>query len=130
MNSLVDYGSSDSESSESVQKQNNRLPNLLLFDQTTNLEEDNSELHEGRTRSVKHERGNWATFVYTPVPNIDLIQKIQSELIDLITTETNLQIHKTKDDFHISLTKLLILRHHWIDNLVEKINLKIEDFKR
>lgn len=37
---------------------------------------------------------------------------------------------KPTDDFHISLTKTVILRHHWIDLFVESIKERITPVKR
>lgn len=33
------------------------------------------------------------------------------------------------DDFHISLTKTFILRHHWISSFVDTVRKKLETFK-
>lgn len=37
---------------------------------------------------------------------------------------------KPTDDFHISLTKTVILRHHWIELFVESIKERITTVKR
>ena len=38
--------------------------------------EDDPLNHDGRVRSFKHERGNWATYVYIPGMWIDLYSSI------------------------------------------------------
>lgn len=40
----------------------------------------------------------------------------------------NLQLEPV-DDYHISLTKTLILRHHWIDSFVDTVRKKLQFFR-
>lgn len=37
---------------------------------------------------------------------------------------------KISDDFHISLTKTVILKHHWISSFVTTIKESLESFKK
>lgn len=95
---------------------------------------DDPSKHDGRVRSFQHERGNWATFVYVPgkrcqleiqiislcslpvdVPILDDLQNslIKSPLIDVEL--------KPSSGIHISLTKTVVLQHHWIDSFVSSV---------
>lgn len=107
---------------------------------------DDSLEHDGRTRNFPHERGNWATYVYIQCkfklyaiqknnqftinmssfvqgPSIDLIIELQNELINVINSTNALESIKFHaiEDFHISLTRTVVLRHHWIDEFVRSI---------
>ncbi|XP_066569939.1 U6 snRNA phosphodiesterase 1 isoform X2 [Amia ocellicauda] len=72
--------------------------------------------HEGRIRSFSHERGNWATYVYLPyMPDegfVELAEKLTGTAgargVALIRAE----------EFHISLSQTVVLRHHWIEPFV------------
>lgn len=48
------------------------LPGCLLtmFPEELDSQTEDSSLHGGRVRSFKHERGNWATYVYLPCKSI------------------------------------------------------------
>lgn len=137
MEGIVEYSNSsesgNEENTENEVKQNGRLPNLLVNEdcQEKMNDEDDPVLHDGKIRAIKHERGNWATFIYAPVPTEDLIGKIQQEIVEFLDRETGLKVQKINaSSVHISLTKLLILRHHWIDAFVDKVTQRIEDVKR
>lgn len=132
MDALNEYLSCESESEheETDKSTVHKLPNLLqtVAEQNEN-QEDNPQLHDGRIRSIKHERGNWASFVYINVSNTDLIGRMQVDLSKLIEESTALKV-KNIDSVHLSLTKLLILSHHWIDSFIEKITSQVEEKKR
>lgn len=34
------------------------------------------------------------------------------------------------DDFHVSLTRTIVLRHHWIEGFIASIKKQLSDFKR
>ena len=142
MSGIVGYSSSSESNSETETKNetkaSTRLPNLLVnvnkqqSGEAANAEDD-PELHDGRIRTIKHERGNWATFIYTPVPAEELIEIIQNKILGFLANkfEPDLEFKKIiSSSVHVSLTKLLILRHHWIDVFVEKVAQKVEDIKR
>lgn len=86
---------------------------------------DNPDQHQGRQRSVKHERGIWATFLYIPVPLADPIEDSQNRIKDYCHETLNLEL-ETMENLHISVTKLLILKHHWIQSFVDTIAEKIK----
>ena len=63
------------------------LPETALF-QITNPNNflDDSTQHKGRIRSFKHERGNWATFVFISY-NKDLFDEFISHVVEIISLE-------------------------------------------
>ncbi|MBN3315172.1 USB1 phosphodiesterase, partial [Atractosteus spatula] len=72
--------------------------------------------HGGRMRSFGHERGNWATYVYLPYsPDESFL-----ELVELLAraAQGHGVVLKRADEFHISLSQTVVLRHHWIDPFV------------
>ncbi|XP_039967251.1 U6 snRNA phosphodiesterase 1 [Bactrocera neohumeralis] len=84
---------------------------------------DNPEKHNGRIRSFKHERGNWATYVHIPVRSEQLedIQEVsQDVLADVIK-----DLHAI-EDLHISLSRTVVLQHHHIDSFVESLKTTLE----
>jgi U6 snRNA phosphodiesterase len=86
------------------------------------LDQDEAmEQHDGRTRSVPHARGNWASYIYIPVIRNAAIDELQTEIISFCTA-CDLEISPFLDqELHISLTRLLILKHHWIDAFCESV---------
>ncbi|CAD6227730.1 GSCOCG00006185001-RA-CDS [Cotesia congregata] len=102
------------------QSNNNKnlpLPNNLLSWTDNKIEqsiiEDNPEKHDGRVRNFKHERGNWATLVYIEYELWDLLQTWMQSSTEAFT-DGNLIIENS----HISLTRTLIFKFHWIDSFV------------
>ncbi|ALC46875.1 CG16790 [Drosophila busckii] len=74
---------------------------------------ENPELHGGRIRSFKHERGNWATYVYVPTTAcMDQLEEFQSEAIEKMSQLIKLQAN---EGLHLSLSKTVVLQHHQID---------------
>ncbi|XP_058807669.1 U6 snRNA phosphodiesterase 1 isoform X2 [Phymastichus coffea] len=77
---------------------------------------DDPSKHEGRIRSFKHERGNWATLVYIDyMPNEDLIHWLENVILQTIGKGNFFE------ELHVSLTRTLILKYHWIDSFVEAV---------
>ncbi|XP_026544784.1 U6 snRNA phosphodiesterase isoform X3 [Notechis scutatus] len=81
--------------------------------------EDDCSKHEGRLRTFPHERGNWATHVYMPCKAgedfLDLLQLL------LICGRTYVPQLKGQEEFHISLSQGVVLRHHWINSFVQSL---------
>uniref|UniRef100_A0A670YFK9 U6 snRNA phosphodiesterase 1 n=1 Tax=Pseudonaja textilis TaxID=8673 RepID=A0A670YFK9_PSETE len=81
--------------------------------------EDDCGKHEGRLRTFPHERGNWATHVYMPYKAgqdfLDLLQLL------LICGRTYVPQLKGQEEFHISLSQGVVLRHHWINSFVQSL---------
>lgn len=139
-----------------------------MFPEDMDSQTEDSSLHGGRIRSFKHERGNWATYVYLPceanilyfpcffstsylllsynwVPFV-LIHLILSQLnflcfcVSLFCTsdhpeeeflellEELLSVAKARgvvmspqEEFHLSLSQTVVLRHHWIQPFTQSL---------
>ncbi|XP_063990722.1 U6 snRNA phosphodiesterase 1 [Diachasmimorpha longicaudata] len=71
---------------------------------------NNPEEHEGRVRSFEHERGIWATLVYVAYTPSEAMESWMISVRDKIPSG-NLVLQ----DFHLSLTRTLVLKFHWVD---------------
>lgn len=107
---------------------------------------DDPEQHDGRLRSFPHERGNWASCVFVPISGEICLQwllrrKLQSNIQIPVSDEFSKQLSVISDSFieicrknadlhafpqyHISLSRTVVLRHHWINPLVDDIRKRI-----
>uniref|UniRef100_A0A3Q4GVM2 U6 snRNA phosphodiesterase n=1 Tax=Neolamprologus brichardi TaxID=32507 RepID=A0A3Q4GVM2_NEOBR len=85
---------------------------LAMFPDEVDSQTEDSSLHGGRIRSFKHERGNWASYVYFPYhPEEEF-----GELLDGILSAACARgvVLTVQDEFHLSLSQTVVLRHHWI----------------
>lgn len=108
------------------------MPNPFQKDEK--IAEETSAEHQGRLRTFEHERGIWASYVYIPGPRTEMIQTLQSKLIGLIKAnikndDKSLEIHPI-DDFHMSLTRTSVLRHHWIDEFIRSVQNSLNNVQR
>ncbi|XP_044748014.1 U6 snRNA phosphodiesterase [Coccinella septempunctata] len=87
---------------------------------------DDPSEHQGRIRSFKHERGNWATFVYVPCESHNGITSLQESIIKCIP---EVPIQKV-EDLHLSLSKTVILKYHWIHPFMNSIKERISHYRR
>lgn len=71
---------------------------------------DDPNCHEGRLRAFKHERGNWATYVYIPLP-IELFDELQDSCLEEFR---DIIEFKRFSAIHISLSKTNVLPYHQI----------------
>lgn len=55
------------------------------------------------------------------------IMELFSGIEEIIPKHLGLKI---SDDFHISLTKTVILKHHWISSFVTTVKESLESFKK
>ncbi|XP_042869134.1 U6 snRNA phosphodiesterase-like [Penaeus japonicus] len=87
--------------------------------------------HQGRIRSFAHERGNWASILYVPLHLGVFAASFASFIASLVAAcqDHNL-ILTPSSDLHISLTRTLILRLHWIQPLTEDLRAKLSKFSR
>lgn len=82
-----------------------------------NKHEDNPEVHQGRIRSFEHLEGNWATHVGVSYdPDERMIELIDELLICLRPLE-----FKPMKEFHLSLSRTVAIRHHWIQPLTDRL---------
>ncbi|XP_069510575.1 U6 snRNA phosphodiesterase 1 isoform X2 [Ambystoma mexicanum] len=80
---------------------------------------EDSARHGGRVRNFPHERGNWASYVYIPYEPVEEFL----DLLDmLVSYARKYGIVMTKmEEFHITLSRTVVLRHHWIHPFVQSI---------
>ncbi|KAH8385960.1 hypothetical protein KR200_008893 [Drosophila serrata] len=130
---LVDYGSSSSSTSEDEGSFNTALTDILsslkrpalptaaalLGPKKPKPEEfvddvvDDPALHGGRIRTFKHERGNWATYVYVPATACaEQLEEFQTEAMEHLDFEVKLQPNEA---LHLSLSRTVVLQYHQID---------------
>ncbi|KAL8593124.1 hypothetical protein ACOMHN_018050 [Nucella lapillus] len=81
-----------------------------------NKSEDPSQ-HGGRVRSFPHMEGNWASHVYISVTPDERWNKLVDDLL-LCLRPLNFE---RMDDLHISLSRTVCIRHHWIQPLTESL---------
>lgn len=84
--------------------------------------EDDKMQHGGRIRSFPHERGVWATYFfikYEYPPHINMIEDM------LKVIERNGIKMNILSNLHISLSRTLKLRHHWIQPLIDSLKTKL-----
>lgn len=99
---------------EQVSKTRLPVPGCLLdmFPDDVSSETEESTLHGGRVRSFKHEQGNWATYVYLPYHPEEEFGELLEELLSLAGAHG--AVWTPQEEFHLSLSQTVVLRHHWI----------------
>ncbi|KAH3768492.1 hypothetical protein DPMN_169705 [Dreissena polymorpha] len=90
-----------------------------LFIDRSVQSKDNPAEHSGRLRSFKHEEGNWATLVYALYSGCeeDHFARLQSELFRCLRPLE----FQPMEDYHMSLSRTVTLRHHWIEDMREML---------
>ncbi|KAK2838460.1 hypothetical protein Q7C36_013274 [Tachysurus vachellii] len=138
---LVNYSSSSDEEDEVVATNRNnnetrvsdpgknegscqtRLPLpssvIEMFRDSEEQHFDHRAQHGGRLRSFEHERGNWATYVYLPYEPEDVFLELLDEL--RVCAAAHGVTLTRAEEFHISLSQTVILRHHWIQPFVQSL---------
>ncbi|XP_046382788.1 U6 snRNA phosphodiesterase [Ischnura elegans] len=126
---LKNDGSGVARKNLKTSESNGRLPLPVgissLFSSSSPAHVDDPNLHDGRVRSFPHERGNWSTYVFVPyVPSL-VINSLSDVLVALMEPEVLL---KRVEDLHVSVTRTVILRHHWIDPFVDSVQKSLIGF--
>uniref|UniRef100_A0A1B6INN0 U6 snRNA phosphodiesterase n=1 Tax=Homalodisca liturata TaxID=320908 RepID=A0A1B6INN0_9HEMI len=86
---------------------------------TNRVPEDNPEQHDGRIRSFPHQRGNWSTYVYIPYSEEEGFSTL---LCRLKECAAHMGVaFKVVPEPHVSLTRTVVLLHHWIDNFITSV---------
>lgn len=101
---------------------------LAMFPDEVDSQTKDSSLHGGRIRSFKHERGNWASYVYFPYhPEEEF-----GELLDGILSAACARgvVLTVQDEFHLSLSQTVVLRHHWIQPFTQSLKSSLTGCKR
>ncbi|XP_068155427.1 U6 snRNA phosphodiesterase 1 [Drosophila tropicalis] len=145
---LVDYGlSSSSSSSEDEEIQTTRKeqtnlkrsrpslptadallgPKLVRLHQQDSEEvENNPDCHGGRIRSFKHERGNWATYVYVPAETcVEQLEDFQNAALSFLEP-LKLDVQPNELPFHLSLSRTIVLQHHQIEEFSKSLKDSLE----
>uniref|UniRef100_A0A3Q0S5S4 U6 snRNA phosphodiesterase n=1 Tax=Amphilophus citrinellus TaxID=61819 RepID=A0A3Q0S5S4_AMPCI len=106
------------------------LPGCLsaMFTDEVDPQTEDGSLHGGRIRSFKHERGNWATYVYFPYPPEDEF----GELLDGLLSAAGARgvVLTPQEEFHLSLSQTVVLRHHWIQPFTQGLKTSLARYKR
>jgi len=111
-----------------------KIPLPDFFEPMISNEEEGIILkkHQGRIRSFPHKIGNYPTHIYIPVPDSHLIRECVQELFEKmkkqneeIFKENELQCFENKD-YHISLSKPIVLREPQIKSFVSSLTQKVE----
>lgn len=97
-----------------------------------------SEDRQGRVRSFPHVRGNWATFVFIPVPysrNLgNCITAFHEPLRSILDPGTGTNppefIPMPQDSLHVSLSRTVATRHHCIEPLTHMLGERLRTKKR
>lgn len=87
---------------------------------------NDSSKHEGRIRSFKHERGNWATYVHIPVKN-NILEDIQDICLTVLEEKYNF---KPSTEMHISLSKTVVLQYHFIELFMDTLQTALQMERR
>ncbi|EFN75454.1 U6 snRNA phosphodiesterase [Harpegnathos saltator] len=98
---------------------------ILSWKGVTHHEEiiDDPLNHDGRIRSFKHERGNWATLVYINYAASDCLRTWLNSVLKDLPVKGDV-ISK----LHISLSRTLVLKYHWIESFTENLKLLCRKF--
>jgi 2'-5' RNA ligase len=93
-----------------------------MFSDKTDAVNNNSEDHGGRIRSFAHVRGNWASFVCLPFhtknPSLAAMVEIIQASLEEFPDQPKVTII---DEFHLSLSKTVVLHHHWIEPFIRSL---------
>ncbi|XP_008284752.1 U6 snRNA phosphodiesterase 1 [Stegastes partitus] len=101
---------------------------LTMFPDEVDPHTEDSSLHGGRIRSFKHERGNWSTYVYFPY---DPEEEFEELLEELLSAASNRGVLLTQqEEFHLSLSQTVVLRHHWIQPFTQSLRAGLAGCRR
>nr|XP_057931000.1 U6 snRNA phosphodiesterase 1 [Doryrhamphus excisus] len=101
---------------------------LAMFPDDVEPQTEDSSLHEGRVRSFKHERGNWATYVYFPYQPEEKFEEMMEALLS--TAATFGVVLTQQEELHLSLSQTVVLRHHWIQPFTQNLKAGLARCKR
>ncbi|XP_071770196.1 U6 snRNA phosphodiesterase 1 [Centroberyx gerrardi] len=106
---------------EQVPKTRLPVPGCLLamFPEEADPQTEDSSLHGGRIRSFQHERGNWATYVYFPYHPEEEFGELLEELLSAAGAH-GVALNQ-QEEFHLSLSQTVVLRHHWIQPFTQSL---------
>ncbi|XP_040265930.1 U6 snRNA phosphodiesterase [Bufo bufo] len=89
---------------------------------------DDVSKHGGRLRSFRHERGNWASYVYAAFHPSEEFGEMLEEL-ETVARKHGVVLTKM-EELHISLSQTVVLRHHWIHPFVQSLRDRLSSGRR
>ncbi|XP_018021392.1 U6 snRNA phosphodiesterase 1 [Hyalella azteca] len=99
---------------------------------------DDASKHQGRVRSFPHDVGNWASIVYLPlnedtssgvgITSYETLQALVTEAVSICQRQSLCLTPST--DFHISLSRTLLLRIHLIHPLAHDVRASLANTHR
>lgn len=109
---------------DSSKKDSLELPSSIqkLYQNKCQVLVDDPALHQNRVRSFPHEVGNWATHIFISVPQNNHFLNFVGNLMKLLLPEG----FELLPEFHVSLSRTVVIRHHWIEPLVESLKEKLQ----
>lgn len=110
---LVNYSSSSESETEPSPKKIKRLP--VPFENAKPIKVEDPVKYDGRKRQIEHVEGNWASHIFIQ-PEKELIEDFNDFLQNVQDMFQNI---KYIEEPHVSLSKMFILKYHWIDNFFE-----------
>ncbi|KAJ0178280.1 hypothetical protein K1T71_006103 [Dendrolimus kikuchii] len=132
---ISEYSSQSEESDCETQEIVWKRPRLPIPDLSfvSSAEEDIQidlpHLHGGRIRSFPHVRGNWPTFVYVNYDGDSYhCLKAVNKLKDIVIAHSTTQDWQICEDFHISLSRTVVLKYHWINTFNKSLQKALSDF--
>lgn len=63
------------------------------------------------------------------VPYTDSIRELQSQIVKSFDMDTSIQLQFI-ESLHISLTRTVVLQHHWIDEFTKSVRESVIDLKK
>ncbi|XP_075962716.1 U6 snRNA phosphodiesterase 1 isoform X2 [Anarhichas minor] len=99
-----------------------------MFPDEVSSQTEESSLHGGRVRSFQHERGNWATYVYLPYHPEEEFGELLEELLSAAGVHG--AVWTPQEEFHLSLSQTVVLRHHWIQPFNQSLRAGLVHCKR
>ncbi|XP_068595765.1 U6 snRNA phosphodiesterase 1 isoform X2 [Brachionichthys hirsutus] len=99
-----------------------------MFQEEEISQTEDSALHDGRIRSFKHERGSWATYVYLQYHPKEDFRELLEELLSVAAACG--VVLKQQEEFHLSLSQTVVLRHHWIQPFTQSLRAGLVHYKR
>ncbi|CAB3983844.1 U6 snRNA phosphodiesterase isoform X1 [Paramuricea clavata] len=93
---------------------------LDMFKESDDSESSNNvPEHQGRLRSFEHFPGNWATHIFVPFDLPESFPEFLTSLQKAWPREAS-ELHMCDlHDFHVSISRTVPIRHHWIEPLKE-----------
>jgi len=95
--------------------------NAMFIEREKEIVHDDPSLHDGRIRGFAHEKNNWASYVYIDLQDCEL-----DEAKNFLVKELVLE---PIEHHHLSISRVVSLRHHWIDPFVKSLKDNLEQDK-